>query len=85
MSLLHCTNCTTAYSVGAPRCPHCGSTDHTDDSAPPPAHHAPAQGATKAEWVEHAVALGWSEPDAAALTKHELIAALTDADAEQQD
>lgn len=26
-----CSDCTTAYSVGAPRCPHCGSTNHTED------------------------------------------------------
>lgn len=26
MSLLICDDCTTAYSVGAPKCPHCGST-----------------------------------------------------------
>ena len=25
MALLVCTKCTTAYSVGAPRCPHCGN------------------------------------------------------------
>jgi predicted nucleic-acid-binding Zn-ribbon protein len=28
MSLWHCKDCTTAYSVGAERCPHCGSTDY---------------------------------------------------------
>ena len=25
-----CTECTTTYSVGAPRCPHCGSTEHVE-------------------------------------------------------
>lgn len=28
MSLWHCKNCTTAYSVGAEKCPHCSSTEH---------------------------------------------------------
>lgn len=28
MSLWHCKNCTTAYSVGAEKCPHCGSNDY---------------------------------------------------------
>lgn len=28
MSLWHCKDCTTAYSVGAERCPHCGSTEY---------------------------------------------------------
>lgn len=27
MALWHCGACTTAYSVGAPQCPQCGSTD----------------------------------------------------------
>lgn len=27
MSLWGCADCTTAYSVGAPACPHCGSTN----------------------------------------------------------
>lgn len=26
-----CAECTTTYSVGAPRCPHCGSTEHTEE------------------------------------------------------
>ena len=34
MSLWHCTACTTAYSVGAPCCPHCGSTEHEEDGMP---------------------------------------------------
>lgn len=32
--LWNCSDCTTAYSVGAPCCPHCGSTNHTEDSVP---------------------------------------------------
>ncbi len=28
MSLWHCKDCTAAYSVGAERCPQCGSTDY---------------------------------------------------------
>lgn len=28
-----CTECTTTYSVGAPRCPHCGSTEHAEEGA----------------------------------------------------
>lgn len=34
MALWHCTKCTAAYSVGAPACPQCGGTDHTDDAVP---------------------------------------------------
>jgi hypothetical protein len=28
-----CAECTTTYSVDAPRCPHCGSTEHTEQGA----------------------------------------------------
>lgn len=28
-----CNDCTTAYSVDAPRCPHCGSTDYVEEGA----------------------------------------------------
>lgn len=31
MALWVCTGCTAAYSVGAPRCPHCGSTEHAEE------------------------------------------------------
>jgi hypothetical protein len=31
MALLVCTGCTTRYSVGAVRCPHCGSTEHVEE------------------------------------------------------
>ena len=34
MSLWVCAGCTTAYSVGAPRCPHCSSTERSDDDVP---------------------------------------------------
>ena len=34
MSLWVCAGCTTAYSVGAPRCPHCSSTERSDDDMP---------------------------------------------------
>lgn len=30
MSLWVCKECTTRYSVGAPKCPHCGAVDRTD-------------------------------------------------------
>ena len=26
-----CVGCTTVFSVGAPRCPHCGGTDHVEE------------------------------------------------------
>jgi len=29
-----CQACTTAYSVDAPRCPQCGSTDYREQGAP---------------------------------------------------
>lgn len=28
--LWYCLTCTAAYAPGAPRCPQCGSTEHTD-------------------------------------------------------
>lgn len=31
-----CDDCTTAYSVGAPRCPHCGSEDFHEQGEPMP-------------------------------------------------
>jgi hypothetical protein len=31
MALWVCKGCTAAYSVGAPRCPQCGSTDHAEE------------------------------------------------------
>jgi hypothetical protein len=31
MSLWVCAACTTAYSVGAPRCPHCAGTDYFEE------------------------------------------------------
>lgn len=34
MALWRCTPCTTAYAVGAPRCPACGSTDYQEDGMP---------------------------------------------------
>lgn len=30
-----CGACTTSYSVDAPRCPHCGSTDYREDDGMP--------------------------------------------------
>ncbi|CAM5265055.1 putative protein OS=Streptomyces fumanus OX=67302 GN=GCM10018772_05250 PE=4 SV=1 [Streptomyces fumanus] len=33
MALLVCTDCTARYSVGAPRCPQCGSTEHVEEGA----------------------------------------------------
>jgi hypothetical protein len=33
MALWACTNCTARYSVGAPRCPQCGSTDHVEEGS----------------------------------------------------
>jgi len=29
-----CTACTTAYSVGAPKCPHCGGRDYVEQGTP---------------------------------------------------
>ena len=34
MALWHCCACGAAYSVGAPRCPQCRSTDYEEDSVP---------------------------------------------------
>lgn len=32
--LLICCDCTTAYSVGAPKCPQCGSTSFVEQGSP---------------------------------------------------
>ena len=42
-----CDNCTTAYSPGAPRCPHCGATDYHEQGAEMP-KNTRARGATNA-------------------------------------
>lgn len=34
MSLWHCQECTTSYSVGAPCCPHCRSENYSEDVVP---------------------------------------------------
>lgn len=34
MSLWICKACTTAYSVGAPACPHCGGRKHVEQGSP---------------------------------------------------
>lgn len=34
MAAWGCLDCTTVYSVGAPRCPHCGSTNYTENPMP---------------------------------------------------
>lgn len=36
MALWVCDDCTTAYSVGAPACPACGSKDWSEQGAPEP-------------------------------------------------
>jgi hypothetical protein len=36
MALWHCAECTTAYSVGAPKCPQCGSTVRVNEATQPP-------------------------------------------------
>lgn len=33
MSLRVCLDCTTAFAVGAPRCPHCGSERHAEEGS----------------------------------------------------
>ena len=35
MALWNCWRCTAAYSVGAPRCPQCGSPDYEEDGVMP--------------------------------------------------
>lgn len=42
-----CDDCTTAYSVGAPRCPHCGSTAHHDQGDDTMAKITKSKGATQ--------------------------------------
>ena len=36
MTLWVCTDCTTVYTVGAPCCPHCRSTEHVEQGEPMP-------------------------------------------------
>lgn len=47
MSLWTCLACTTRYSVGAPACPHCASTEYTDNSDGIPPQPEPAAKTTK--------------------------------------
>lgn len=42
MATWGCADCTTVYSVGAPRCPHCGSTNRTGDDMPKITRHGGA-------------------------------------------
>lgn len=39
--LWHCASCTAAYSVGAPACPQCSSTEREDDTMPKIHRHRP--------------------------------------------
>lgn len=41
MALWVCKEDGTKYAVDAPRCPECGSTDHYEDGAAPPAEPPP--------------------------------------------
>lgn len=51
-----CAGCTTTYSVGAPRCPHCGSTEYAEQGAEPMAkitvHEGPSIAGVTASWSE---------------------------------
>jgi len=50
-----CTGCTTTYSVGAPRCPHCLSTDYIEEGADMPkitVHGGPSNAAADTEGGE---------------------------------
>jgi hypothetical protein len=63
MALRRCRECTTAFAVGLPACPHCRSTDHEEDGAMPKItrHGGPTIAGASV------VAGGWSsedEPDA---------------------
>ena len=59
MSLLVCLDCTTAFSVGAPRCPHCGSERHATDE------QAAALG------IAHGVPVDIEEDSMPKITRHE--------------
>lgn len=58
MSLWVCLDCTTAFSVGAPRCPHCGSERHAEE------HEAAALG------IQHGVPVESEEDDMPKITRH---------------
>src|ERR671919_337223 len=62
-----CVECTTTYSVGAPCCPHCGSTEHTEEGAMPkiPRHGGPTiAGASVVggQWTNEGDPDVWPEP-----------------------
>jgi len=69
MALLVCTDCTARYSVGAARCPQCGSTEHVEEGQEPMAkitvHGGPSiAGASVVggSWSNEGDADVWPEP-----------------------
>ncbi len=73
MSLWRCTECTTAYAVGLPSCPHCQSTSREDGAMPKitkaggPSHEAVPDAAPE---VEHpAPEVEPAEPEPAPVEK----------------
>ena len=49
MALWVCVGCSTAYSVGAPACPHCGLSDYYDEGQEPVGKITVHGGASHAE------------------------------------
>ena len=60
MALWTCTACTTAYAVGAPRCPHCRSEEHVEEGIEMP-KITRYGGATNAAAGPLVVGATWSE------------------------
>lgn len=69
MALWICTGCTTAYAVGAARCPQCGETNHVEEGTAMPkitVHGGPSiAGASVVggSWSNEGDADGWPEPE----------------------
>lgn len=59
MSLRVCLDCTTAFAVGVPRCPHCGSERHAEE------------GSAAALGIQHGIPIEIEEDDMPKITRHE--------------
>ena len=62
MALWTCTNCTAAYSVGAPQCPHCGATEHIEEGQDMPKitrHEGPSIAGVTGAWSEGETPEAW--------------------------
>jgi RNA polymerase subunit RPABC4/transcription elongation factor Spt4 len=61
MALLVCKGCTARYSVGAPKCPQCGSTEYVEEGAEDMAKITVHGGVSNAAAEDEAVEVGGDE------------------------